>query len=83
MLTPEEADLRAVGIYAVMQRDPSDAIDMISECDNARTLDTLYKMLMSEGTERTDRDLNALFVSPVARRRAELDKATTQLKKDL
>lgn len=66
------ADRAAVGIYAVMARDPSDAIEMIHECDSARTLDTLLGMLKGEGGASTDRELNALFVGPVERRRQAL-----------
>lgn len=64
----QEDDRAAVGIYAVMARDPSDASDMINECTSARTLDTLLKMLKGEGSVNTDRELNALFVAPVERR---------------
>jgi ACT domain-containing protein len=63
----QESDRVAVGIYAVMAFDVSDAIDMINECAATRTLDTLLKMLGGKG-EHTDRELNALFVGPVKRR---------------
>ncbi len=61
-------DEQAVLIYAVMARDASDALDMILECDNVRTLETLYGMLTAKGTERTDKELNALMAGPVKRR---------------
>lgn len=64
----EEADRAAIGIYAVMARDASDALDMILECDNVRTLETLYGMLTAKGSERTDKELNALMTGPVKRR---------------
>jgi hypothetical protein len=62
----------AVAIYAVMARDPTDALDMISECASARVLDTLLRMLKGEGGPSTDRKLNAIFVGPVERRLAAL-----------
>lgn len=68
MPTDEEADRDAVGIYAVMSRDASDALDMILECENIRTLETLYAMLTTKGTASTDEELNGLMAGPVKRR---------------
>jgi hypothetical protein len=68
MPTDEESDRTALGIYAVMARDVSDALDMILECEDVRTLETLYAMLIAPGTERTDKELNALMTGTVKRR---------------
>lgn len=68
MPTDEEADRDAIGIYAVMARDASDALDMVLECDSVRTLETLHAMLVAPGTEKTDKELNALMAGPVKRR---------------
>lgn len=65
---PEESDRSAITIYALMAFDASEALDEILACDDSRALSTLRAMLRSEGTERTDRDLNALFLGPVERR---------------
>lgn len=67
-MTDEESDRDAIGIYAVMARDACDALDMINECANVRTLETLHAMLTAPGTERTDKELNALMAGPVKRR---------------
>jgi hypothetical protein len=68
MPTDKEADLDAVGIYAVMSRDWSDALEMINKCDNVRTLETLHTMLTTKGRPNTDQELNDLMAGPVKRR---------------
>lgn len=70
--TDAEADRHAVGIYAVMDREPTDALEMISECSDVRILETLHKMLTCEGSARTDKHLNAIMAGPVARRLAQV-----------
>ncbi len=72
MPTDEEADRDAIGIYAVMARDASDALDMILECDNVRTLETLHAMLTTPGSVNTDKELNALMAGPTKRRLDQL-----------
>lgn len=62
----------AVGIYAVMARDPVDTIDMIAECTDRRCLEVLLEMLLQQGRESTDGGLNAMFVDPVRRRIGEV-----------
>lgn len=64
----DAADRRAVGIYVVMGRDPTDALEMINDCSDVRVLDTLHKMLTNNGSGQTDKELNALMAGPVARR---------------
>jgi hypothetical protein len=68
-----ESERTAIGIYAVMARDPLDALDMIAECEDGGALDALEKMI-SRDHERpgTDNELNALFRNPVAERIAAL-----------
>lgn len=68
MPTEREEDLAAVGIYGVMAHDPSDAIDMINECESVRTLELLHGMLTTPGSAKTDHELNALMAGPVKRR---------------
>ena len=64
----------AVAIYAVMDRDPSDALDMILECENRSALEMLLKMLKHE-RPGTDVELNRIFVGPVERRLSALEGA--------
>ncbi len=71
-MSPQESDRCAVGIYAVMGRDPTDALEMINECSDVRVLDTLHKMLTNEGSAKTDKELNAIMAGPVARRLAKV-----------
>lgn len=68
MANDQEADLAAVGIYAVMAHDPSDAIDLINECTSLRTLETLHTMLSTRGRPNADQGLNDLFAGPTKRR---------------
>lgn len=69
-----ESDSNAVGIYAVMARDPIDALDLITACTDVRTIRTLHGMVSNE-RPGTDNDLNRWFVGPVSRRLAELEAA--------
>ena len=62
------ADTRAVMIYGMMERDPTDALEMINECEDVEMLDLLLKMLTHEGSARTDKALNEIFVGPVTSR---------------
>lgn len=68
MPTDQESDLAAVGIYAVMARDVSDALDMLNECNDVRTLETLHTMLTTKGRPNTDQELNDLMAGPTKRR---------------
>lgn len=63
----------AVGIYAVMGREPTDAIEMINECIDLEVLNLLYKMLVEYGSSQTDRHLNALIAPSVKRRLDKLN----------
>lgn len=72
MPTDQESDLAAVGIYAVMARDIEDAIDMVNECTDVRTLETLHTMLTTKGRPNTDQELNDLFAGPTKRRLEEV-----------
>lgn len=67
-----DADRRAVIIYAAMGRDPTDALEMIDECTNVRTMETLHKMLTNRGTDKTDTELNKIMLGPVMRKRDKL-----------
>lgn len=71
-MTDDEADRQAVGLYAVMGRDPTDALEMINECSDVRILDTLHKMLTTEGSAQTDKQLNRIMAGPVERRLARV-----------
>lgn len=68
MRSDHEADLVAVGIYGAMGHDVSDAVDMINECGDVRTLETLHAMLTTEGRPDTDQELNDLMAGPTKRR---------------
>ena len=63
-----DSDRTAVTIYGVAGRDPTDAIDMILECEDLRALETLLKMLTSAGSARTDHALNKILAGPCERR---------------
>lgn len=67
-----EPNSTALGIYVVMARDWSDALDMIQECEEKPALEMLLAMLTLEATEADDRKLNELFVEPVKRRIARI-----------
>jgi hypothetical protein len=69
------AGREALGIYAVMARDPSDALDMINECRNVDVLETLYAMLTLKGRPNTDHELNDLMAGPTKRRLDALRRA--------
>jgi hypothetical protein len=71
--TTGESEGVAIGIYAVMARDPLDALDLIAECGDRDALGVLGEMI-ARAHERpgTDNELNSLFREPVARRLAEL-----------
>lgn len=63
----------AVIIYAVMARDPSDAIDMINECVDVHVLETLHQMLtMNKDRPNTDHELNDLMAGPTKHRLDEV-----------
>lgn len=72
-----DEDRHAVAIYAVMERDPSDALDMINECVSVRTIELLYAMLTTKGGAKTDHALNELMTGPVKRRLDALKEAPT------
>lgn len=63
-----QADRVALAIYACMSHDVCDALEMIAECTSVRTMDTLRKMLVHKGTEKTDVELNKIMLGPVMRR---------------
>lgn len=65
---PDEAGREAIGIYAVMARDVSDALDMILECNDIEVLELLHAMLVTKGRPNTDHELNALMAGPTKRR---------------
>lgn len=67
-----ESDQAAIAIYVMMSRDPVDALEMIDECNDARTLEMLLAMLRQHGTNKTDRELNTIFDVPVSRRLSAL-----------
>ena len=69
---PTEVEQQALAIYVVMGRDVSDALDMISECEDRVVLDFLLKMLTTPGSAKTDSELNALMAGPVQRRLEKL-----------
>ncbi len=74
-----ESERTAVGIYAVMARDPLDALDLISECEDRIALEVLEKMIsLAHERPGTDNELNALFRDPVARRIAGLAEAAAE-----
>lgn len=67
------ADGYAVTIYGAASRDARDALDMINECENQRTLETLVAMLSPKPDRAgTDHALNALLLGPAQRRLAIL-----------
>jgi len=72
MPTDAQCDRAAVGIYAVMGRDPIDGLDLVRECEDIRTLETLYAMLTAEGSVKTDKELNRLMAGPTKRRLDQL-----------
>jgi hypothetical protein len=63
-----DADREAIGIYAVMARDPMDALDMINECKDVQVLETLHAMLVLKGNPNTDEELNDIMEGPTKRR---------------
>lgn len=67
-MTDAEADQHAIVIYAMMSRDPSDALDMINECVSVRCIEALHAMLTTRGGPNTDHELNALMTGPTKRR---------------
>lgn len=83
MPTDKEADADAVGIYVVMTRDWSDALEMINECNEVRTLETLYTMLTTKGRPNTDQELNDLMAGPTKRRLDALTGARITLEEAL
>ncbi len=62
----------ALGIYVVMARYWSDALDMIQECEDKDALEMLLAMLTLEAPKDDDRKLNELFIEPVKRRIARI-----------
>ena len=68
----ESASREALGIYVVMSRDPSDAMDMINECKDVEVIEMLYAMLVTKGNPNTDHELNDLMAGPTKRRLDEL-----------
>lgn len=70
-MTDHEADLHAVTIYGSASRDVGDVLDMINECTDLRTLETLVAMLSPKPhREETDHKLNVLLLGPAQRRLA-------------
>jgi len=67
-LATPASERAALRIYAVMARDWSDALDMVTACQDRGALNVLLKMLTLPGSGATDGKLNALFVEPVRRR---------------
>ena len=67
-MADDAAGREAIGIYAVMARDPVDAIDMINECKDVAVLETLHAMLVLKGNPNTDHELNDLMAGPTKRR---------------
>lgn len=67
-----EAERMAVALYAVGARDVIDFMDMISECNNKVTIETLYNMLTYDSPNHDQRQkaLNKVLadlVEPKAR----------------
>jgi hypothetical protein len=67
-----ESGRTAITIYAVMARDPIDALDMINECVDLAAIRLLNEMVNNE-RPGTDNDLNRWFRSPVKNRLNELE----------
>jgi hypothetical protein len=55
-----QAEKAAIGLYAVGAYDFMDFIDMVNECSNKITIDTLYKMLSTDNPEqsKSNKELN-------------------------
>ena len=63
----EEAERKAIGLYAVGARDIVDFIDMVNECNNKVTIETLYKMLTYDNPKhnKSTKELNTLLADLV------------------
>lgn len=57
-----------MGIYVVMARDVSDALDMVNDTDDKDVLQILLDVLELPNSDEDNRELNSLFIEPVRRR---------------
>lgn len=62
-----ESDRMALAIYVAMDRDFTEALDMLNGCEDLDALDTLYKMLTTENEEQSEenRELNGKMAERV------------------